>query len=229
MGAKAVWDKKLRKFVKPSQTKFKKLEKKVNTIAKAIEKNYKITPVAQAVSYDLNTANQLSILPFNGDGSTGTRQGRKVQPTSLLIRGQLRIDGSTVAESPSSVRMIVIQCNQRFEPQTNLNTASSRVLEGQGTTSTIFQHYDVNNRGHFTVLHDSVHALGYRNTAAGDSNGVIMKNIVLTLYPKKPIVYEDDSLVEERGGIYICLYSNTVSTQVEPVFNCSAKLNYMDF
>lgn len=209
-------------------TAVRKLQRKVNRLAAAEETNYKDVSINQAISYDLNGAVHLSSLTFNADGSSGARRGRWVKPKFLEIRGALSVGISTVSESNPYVRILVVQAKQRFVPQTNSSTATSIVLTSQGTSITPYQPFDINNRRHFTVKHDSSHALGFWNGTAAYANGTLLKPVHLKIKLSEKIQFEDDSTTIEGGQVYILFYSNIVSSSVEPTFLGVSRLTYVD-
>lgn len=210
--------------------KVDKLQKTVNRIQSGIEKNIKDTVISKNISYDVDNATHLSALTFNGDGSAGTRQGRKVKPMFIEIRGMIDRPVDASLQSNTPVRVMIVQSRQRFKPVTNAAAGLTNILAPQNSNTTAYAPFDHNNRKHFSVLYDKTFMSGFNTISSGFTDSWKPSQYInIRKKVSRNIVYEDDSnTVLEGGHIYLCLYSNIISTQAEPTFDGICRLTYTD-
>lgn len=211
-------------------TRLAKVEKKVNKILNSTEPNYKDTTVNTNISYDADNATLLSNISISGDGTEGTRQGRWVTPTRLEVRGAITRAVDTTNQPPAIVRMLVIQAKQRFTPSSSSAGGTTNILQSQGTATTPYQPFDINNRRHYTVLYDKTFTSGFATSASGfaQNYGSLLTPMKRNIKLSRRIQWQDDSTTTEGGQIYVLFYSNVVSTAVEPAFTGVFRLHYVD-
>lgn len=216
-----------RTYKKPT-TQYKKLEKKVNMIVKAIEPNYVDTTISTNIAYDVNNAQTISALTQAGTGAPGTRQGAKVTPYYLEFRGVLS-QASSALQNPSTVRILLVQSRQRFLPSTTAAVGATNILDGQGTIVTPYEPFNKDNRKHFTVLYDKTHMLGSWLTSTGVSTSIPQRKLIqMKLKLSRDIVYEESSTTPEGGQLYLCCYSTVANANTEPVIDGVFRVHYRD-
>lgn len=209
-----------------------KLEKRVNSIAKAIETNYIDTQINKAIAYDVNTFVDLSAISSDvatASGAAGTRQGSWVQPTMLEARLRFHQPFDPTIQNPTAVRFMLIQAKQRFTPSTVAVGATTAVLANQNSNFSFLAPYDKDNRRHFTVLHEQSFTLGgWSNSSVGASS--IPQDRIFTIKKKlsRRIAFELNGATKEGGAIYWIAYSDTAAAQTEPVCTGLVRVHYRD-
>lgn len=208
----------------PPQQQLRKLTRKVNKLYKDEEVVPKDTNIALSVSYDLNQATLLTNIPV-GTGD-GTRVGRAVNPRFLEIRGYVHAPPLAGLEADTMVRLMVIQCKQRFIPNTASAATNTSVLTQQNTTNVPFSPFDVNNRDHFYVLHDETILIGANSTNSYGYRQVEQFHVKRKLSRK--ISYLDDGTTSEAGAIYFLAYSSIAAASTEPALFAVSRVTYTD-
>lgn len=209
-------------------TPYKRLERKVNKIAKAIEPNYVDTIINSNIAYDVNNATTISALTQAGTGAPGTRKGARVTPYFLEFKGQIA-QASSALQNPSTVRIMLIQARQRFVPNTTATTGTSNILDFQAASNTIFAPYDRDNRRHYTVLYDKTHQLGSWLTSTGVSTSIAQRKLIqMRLKLSRDIAYEESTTTTEGGQLYLCCWSDVANANTEPDIRGVFRIHYRD-
>lgn len=197
------------------------LSSKLNKIERLFEtKTHDESLTPSATGYD---AEAVTILCDPAQGATeDNRIGDSISPFRITIRGTLRQNASTDGRG-AIVRIMLVQSKQRYIPLSATNSNAQGLLQQAGTVNAPLSQFNFQNRKHFTVLSDVTYAMSNEDTGGSTSNIAFVINKKLT----KNISYSPDSVVAERGQLYLVRTSNA-AVSAAPLLSFESRVFYKD-
>jgi len=180
------------------------------------ETNYAlIDNSATNISYDAPLLASWSVVAQGS--SIHTREGDRIEPTSMRISYQCVHDAVTVVS-----RIIVFQ----WKPDNQVDAPSmAKILEVPSTTQSVYSPYmqDKVDRSKFVVLYDKMHT--------GDATGLTATTHTRTINIKKfanKYINFNESATTGKSAIYVLAFSNVSSASTEPSFNKVVYFHWKD-
>lgn len=202
-----------------------KLSRQVNQLRRQPEtKNIDYVAAGVSPSYDgLPAATVFHLTDIAQGDSRSQRIGSSVKPFFLTLKGSVY---STSVSLPSTVRVVLIKTKKnRFVPRVDgggTTPADQYMFAYPGTQNSNWAPLDMDNKEHFTVLHDSMVEVGPLN--AGNSNSLSTFKINVRLGGATSF----DANGADGGAIYAVLNSTIPTASSPPNVYFVSRVYYKD-